>query len=94
MAIALHEGTVETGGDRDLPEVVQLLSEPVGSEFVASGSPPAAMGLSVAPGEFFKNGLLLHITVRVRREVGRLWGFTPAGKPWCSRVSCETVALK
>ena len=94
MAIALHEGTVETGGDRDLPEVVQLLSEPMGSEFVASGSPPVATGLSVAPGEFFKNGLLLHITVRVRREVGRLWGFTPADKPWCSRVSCETVALK
>lgn len=74
MAIALHEGTVETGGDCDLPEVVQLPSEPVGLEFVASGCPPVATGLSVAPCEFFKNGLLLHVIVRVHREAGGLQG--------------------
>lgn len=77
-----------------MPKVVQLPSEPVGLEFVASGCPPVSAGLVCGTHhEFFKNGLLLHVIGSAERRVG-FRGFTLAGKLWCSRVGGETVALK
>ena len=52
MVIASPKGTVETRGGCALPEVVQFPSEPVGPDYVASGSPSVAQGLSVAPVNF------------------------------------------
>ena len=94
MAIALHEGTVETGGDCDLPEVVQLPSEPVGSESVASGCPPVRRACLWRPVNFSRMACCCTSQSGSAERRAGFRGFTLAGELWRSRVGGETVALK